>query len=70
MAIIVFCYRIKTAIIIFQCPAETESLESIDIFKDQIPEGVGLHSLRYSLPSCASTVLVFPKGEMLSTFLW
>jgi len=46
MAIIVFCYRIKTAIIIFQCPAETESLESIDIFKDQIPEGVGLHSLR------------------------
>lgn len=37
---------IQLTMIIFQCPAETESLESLDIFKDQIPEGVQLHSLR------------------------
>ncbi|XP_068695251.1 snRNA-activating protein complex subunit 3-like [Montipora foliosa] len=29
-----------------KCPAETENLESLDIFKEQIPDGVALHSLR------------------------
>lgn len=30
----------------FQCPADTEGLESIDIYKEPIPDGVELHTLK------------------------
>ena len=35
-----------TSLITFQCPADTEGLESIDIYKDPIPDGVELHTLK------------------------
>ena len=36
----------KTSLVTFQCPADTEGLESIDIYKDPIPDGVELHTLK------------------------
>ena len=36
----------KISLTTFQCPADTEGLESIDIYKDPIPDGVELHTLK------------------------
>ena len=36
----------KNSLSTSQCPADTEGLESIDIYKDPIPDGVELHTLR------------------------
>jgi len=47
LIILKLVFDLQNELIIFQCPAETENLESLDIYKDQIPDGVGLHSLRY-----------------------
>ena len=37
---------IKKSLVSLQCPADTEGLESLDIFREPIPDGVELQSLK------------------------